>query len=199
MSRIKSALELALEKTENLHVDKEAIDRKAHKAEGRKLAQTFMDAPDSVNLAQAIKKFPGKNAVAAKEGALEALLGYVKLPVTEALPDKLQTVLKGLISLKGGLFPDKEITAMFQQLEGFLKQYVGDMKNIEENAIKQFAPKLRQKEQELAARTGRATRIDPHQDPEFLAFLNKNVNAIRTQYQDALDQAKAQLAELIGP
>jgi hypothetical protein len=60
-----------------------------------------------------------------------------------------------------------------------------------EEAIKQqYAPKLKQKEDELTRRLGRQVKLDPFQDPEFVAFFNQHINALKENYQAAIDQIK---------
>jgi hypothetical protein len=54
----------------------------------------------------------------------------------------------------------------------------------------QYAPKLRQKEEELARRTGRPVTLDPFQDPEFVAFYNQNMSVLKERYQAAIDQVR---------
>ena len=88
--------------------------------------------------------------------------------------------------------------ALFQQLAGFFKQYLDDMKNVEQAIRKQWGPKIREKERQMAARMGQDVRIDPMSDPEFAAFYKQNVSAARAQYQAALDKAKEDLAAMLG-
>ncbi|MCL2270275.1 MAG: hypothetical protein FWC24_02920, partial [Treponema sp.] len=54
----------------------------------------------------------------------------------------------------------------------------------------QYAPKLRQKEEEISRRMGREVRLDPFQDPEFVAFYNQNLNALKANYQAIVDQVR---------
>ena len=72
------------------------------------------------------------------------------------------------------------------------------MKNVEQAIRKQWGPKIREKERQMAARMGQDVRIDPMSDPEFAAFYKQNVSAARAQYQSALDKAKEDLADMLG-
>ena len=103
------------------------------------------------------------------------------------------TVLLGV----GSASADKRVQALFQQLAGFFKQYLDDMKNVEQAIRKQWGPKIREKERQMAARMGQDVRIDPMSDPEFAAFYKQNVSAARAQYQAALDKAKEDLAAIL--
>jgi hypothetical protein len=71
-----------------------------------------------------------------------------------------------------------------------LARYLDESAQYEEAIRRQYEPKLRQKEEELARRYGRAVQLDPLQDPEFVAFYNQNMNALKGQYQTAVDQVR---------
>jgi hypothetical protein len=43
---------------------------------------------------------------------------------------------------------------------------------------------------------GREVRIDPFQDPEFIAFYNQSLNALKANYQAAVDQVRAEAMRL---
>ncbi len=103
-----------------------------------------------------------------------------------------------LASSSGAIGAEKRATALFGQLSGFFRQYLDDMKNVEQVIRKQWGPKLREKEREMSARMGQEVRLDPMMDPEFAAFYKQNVGAARQQYQAALDKAKLDLASIVG-
>ena len=61
----------------------------------------------------------------------------------------------------------------------------------------EFAELLRQKEQELAQRTGQQVHIDPMTDPEFVAALRKAYGQLEERYSAVLDQAKKNLSNFL--
>jgi hypothetical protein len=85
---------------------------------------------------------------------------------------------------------NSRFTALYKQLVQLLAQYVDQAAQYEEAIKRQYAPKLRQKEEELARRLGREVRLDPFQDPEFIAFYNQNMNSLKDHYGDALEKIK---------
>jgi hypothetical protein len=85
---------------------------------------------------------------------------------------------------------------LYKQFREAVSQYLGEMTQYDEAIRRQYAPKLRQKEEELARRYGRAVKIDPLQDPEFLAFYNQNMNALKGNYQALVDQVREQATGL---
>jgi hypothetical protein len=210
MAMIKSALELALERTKDLTVDEAALEARALKQEGKKAAGRYLDDPESSDLAAALSSFAKDKRKAVREGMFESISAQLQLPTSEASLEAFPIIVKALSALAlsppgngilggvGGAMADKRVAALLQQLEGFFRQYLADMKNVEQAIRQQWGPKLREKERQLAARMGQDVRLDPMTDPEFAAFYKQNVSAVRQQYLDALDRAKADLAVLLG-
>jgi hypothetical protein len=209
MAMIRSALEIALERSKDIKVDEAALEANELRAEGKKAAGRFLDDPESAGLAEALSKHPKEKRAAARAGAFDVLSSQLQLPSNEAALDKIETLSagfsaiaassgSGLLGGVGSAVADKRVQALFQQLAGFFKQYLDDMKNVEQAIRKQWAPKLREKERQMASRMGQNVRIDPMSDPEFAAFYKQNVSAVREQYQAALDKAKEDLASMLG-
>lgn len=210
MALIKSALELALERTKDLTVDEAALEAKTLKQEGKKAVGKYLDDPESSDLAAILAAYPKDKRKAAREGMFESLASQLQLPTNELSLEIVPRIAKGLSSLAaapvgngllggvGGAVAEKRVAALLQQLEGFFKQYLDDMKNVEQAIRKQWAPKLREKERQMAARMGQDVHLDPMMDPEFSAFYKQNVGAVRQQYEAALAKAKADLANIVG-
>ena len=85
---------------------------------------------------------------------------------------------------------------LFQQFMEAISQYLEEAAQFEEAIKRQYAPKLRQKEEELSRRFGRNVKLDPFQDPEFVAFFNQNLNALKANYQAAVDQVREEAIQL---
>ncbi len=206
MAMIKSALELALEKTKDLKLDPEALEASELKQEGKRTAGHYLENPESVDLAKRLEACARDKRVHLKEGMHEVLSAQLQLPTGELGVEKLDAIARAYVALAsgsgllgvGGAIAEKKIQAIFQQLGAFFRQYLDDMRNVEQVIRKQWAPKLREKERQMSARMGQDVRIDPMMDPEFSAFYKQNVSALRQQYQDALDKAKADLAAIVG-
>jgi hypothetical protein len=134
------------------------------------------------------------------------LAAQIQLPSAGFSAEKLASIGSGLGALalasapKGplGQGVDRKVIALVQQMSAFLSKYLEDLKKVEQAIRTQWAPKLREKERQLAARMGQDVRLDPMQDPEFAAFYKQNVENLRTSYSDALEKAKEDLALLCG-
>lgn len=200
MAMIKSALEIALERTKDIKADPKALASLEAKQEGKRLAGEYLNAPEEIDFAAQFSTTAKERKEHIREGAFDVFIARIQLPIsatadpeTEMLP-----LVAGIKALNTAPFGEKKIQAIFDQLGVFLKQYLEDAKRLEEAIRKQHAPRLKQKELEMAARMGRPVRIDPMTDPDFAAFYKQNVGQMRDQYQDALDKAKADLASLCG-
>lgn len=194
MARIKSALEIALERTGNVKGDRSSVEQFEHRQEGKKIANAFLSDPAGESLEARLKKVPEKLRNAARRGAFEVLLSQVALPAQKADLERLSAVGKGLAAAVG----DRRFAATFQQLEQALARFLDESDQYDQAIRRQFEPKLRRKEEDLARRTGRQVRIDPLQDPEFVAFYNQNMGALKDKYQAAVDQVRAMAEEAFG-
>lgn len=197
MATIKTAVELALEKTQGLKADRTGAEREDARKAGRVLASRFLDQPDGVDFPGELAKWKKPLDEPAREGAAEAFLSRVQLPRDKASAPALEAVGRGLAALARGLGSDKRVVSIVKDMAAFLDRYLEDVARVEDGLMRQYAPKLRQKEDELARRTGQDVRIDPRRDPEYLALLSKALGQVKGQYQDALDRAKEELKGIV--
>ena len=185
MGRIKSALEIALEKTESVKSDKTVINQFESRQSGKKLANEYL-AGTKKSLDEEIKKCPKDERASLKQGIFDVLYTQLTLPDTEEDLARIEAAAKGLqIILSDGKFG--QIT---KQLSQVLHQYLQEAAQYEEAIKRQYAPKLKQKEDEIARRLGQRIALDPFQDPEFVTFYNQNMKTLKTNYQAAIDQVR---------
>ena len=192
MAIIKSALEIALEKTRNVEADKEALEANTYITEGKKAVSKFL-YDESCNLNEYLEKYKNKRLSWFKEGMLQALLGNLKLPADEI-------ALKQSKRAGEGLFPiirdNKRLNKLLSQMEHFLGEYLEERKRVVAAVEQQYAPRLRQKEEELSRHTGAQVRIDPSQDPDFLKLLRQNLALLEDRYNKVLDQVKQEIKRM---
>ena len=191
MGVIKTALEIALEKTESVKSDKAGIYQYEINQKGKKLANEFLEKGD-VNFLSEIKKAPDEHKLGLKQGIFDILVTQITLPVNNEGQNRLEKAGKGLADVIG----KSEFNAMFKQLLQLTGQYLQELTHYDQAIRQQYAPKLRQKEEELSRRLGREIRIDPMQDPEFTAFYNQNMNALKSNYEGIIEQAKSETKRL---
>jgi len=193
MAIIKTALEIALERTESVKSDKSSIDLFEAKQRGKKLANDFL--ADDTDLAGEIKKAPAEQKDSLKQGIFDVLISQIMLPAGKSQPEdggddkRIETVCKGLQII----ISSKKFNVLCQHLMQLFSRYRQEAANYEKAIRQQYGPKLRQKEEELSRRLGREVRIDPSQDPEFLAFFNQHMNSLKSGYESVIEQAKEEI------
>jgi hypothetical protein len=185
MGRIKSALEIALERTESVKTDKASISLFEAKQQGKRLANAYLDDP-SKNLEDELKKAPKDQQESLKQGIFDVLIPQITLPVTAEDMPRIEAVGKGLRIL----ISDGRFATMYKQLIQVLTRFLEEVAHYDQAIRQQYTPKLRQKEEELSRRLGREVHLDPFQDPEFVTFYNQNLNALKANYQVAVDQVR---------
>ena len=190
MGVIKTALEIALEKTENVKSDKSTINQFDAKRRGKKLANAFLAG--EADIADELKKASDADRESLKQGIFDVLITKIALPSGEDEDkNKIEKVGKGLsIILKQ---KNSEFSTMIKMLATLFAQYLQEASHYEQAIRQQYAPKLRKKEEELSRRIGREIRLDPMQDPEFVAFFNQHMNALKGNYEGAVEEAREKI------
>ncbi|MGE4455022.1 MAG: DUF6657 family protein [Sphaerochaeta sp.] len=197
MAIIKSAWELALEKTENLQADPEKLKKDQLVKEGRQLAATFLMDIDAT--AEGTKKqydsYTGKQKDAVKEGMALTFLSNLSLPRNAAYKDSFSKVLELGSMLGNG---NEELKELLGQIEGFFSQYLENQEDLVERMKQQFAPHLQQKQAQLQQQYGPNFTLRPEQDPEFMKLLDKQLGQLDEQYTNILNQVKDQIKQILG-
>ncbi len=189
MGEIKSAFEIAMENVKDVVGDKEALEANKLKIEGKKIISKFLD--DSIeNINDETGKYKGKELKWVKEGMLEALLSNLVLPVDEFGLSRNRKVGEALFAI----VDDKNsLGKIMSELEHFFKEYIEERKRLTDAVRQQFAPKLRQKEEELSKQLGAPVKIDPASDPEYNAFLRQHLGQLEERYKGVLSRVKDEI------
>jgi hypothetical protein len=193
MGKIKSALEIALERTESVKSDKDSIGQFEAKRKGKKLANEFLEGTVK-SLEEKIHREPPGSQTNFIQGIFDVLISQINLPVVKDDLKRIEAAGQGLHAIIGG----KHFGEIAKQLVQIMNQFLSETGQFEEAIKRQYAPKLRQKEEELSRRMGRQVKIDPFQDPEFAAFYNQNMNGLKENYQAAADQVREEAGRLFS-
>jgi hypothetical protein len=197
MAIIKSAWELAMEKTENLQADPKKIKKEQLVKEGRQLAATFLMDIDATKeeTAKQYASYAGEEKDSVKEGMVITFLSNLSLPRSAAYKESFSKVLElGEIIGDG----NEELKEMLGQLEGFFSQYLENQEDLIERMKQQFAPHLQQKQAQLQQQYGPNFTLRPEQDPEFMKLLDKQLGQLDEQYTNILNQVKDQIKQILG-
>ena len=191
MGKIKSALEIALERTESVKSDKNSIGQFEAKQKGKKLANEFLEGAVK-SLGEEIKKVSNDEQASFKQGLFDVLISQLTLPAVKEDIKRIETASQGLCTV----ISEKHFGETAKQLCQIVTQFLDEAAQYEQAIKRQYAPKLRQKEEEISRRLGRPVKLDPFQDPEFVAFFNQNMNALRENYQVAINQVREEALRL---
>lgn len=194
MGEIKSALELALEKTADIKSDKEGAELREWSNKGKKAAGEFMDTGDASALAESIAKAKGNANKAASEGAITNLIAALRLPHAEADIDRVHKIGAGL----DALLPGSGMTELFGQVATLFGQYLADRERTEKGLEQQFMPRLKAKQQELAKRYGQNVPLDPRQDAEYMNALSRALRGLEQQYDGVIAEVRSRVREAAG-
>ncbi len=189
MALIKSALEIALEKTNDIKGDKGSLVTAEGREEGKRLASAFFQDP-GLDLAGRFREIPRDRLPAVREGFFQIVTANLTLPRDDGSLDQLEVVgkaLEAVIKDRGGL------RRLRDQLGQFFRQFLEDRKNLAEAVLKQLSPALRQKEAQISRQMGRQVRIDPMADPDFVKIYNQNMGNLESRYGEVLGRVKAEL------
>jgi len=196
MAIIKSAWELALEKTASLEADPVKIRRDMKIKEGRQLAANLLMDIDvkKEDTQKKYEAYPKEDKPLIKEGMALALLSNLALPRNPLFKEDFLNILAlgAIISDE-----DEQVTSLLTQVEGFFSQYLQNQEDLIERMKEQFGPHLEQKQAQLRQQYGPNFVLRPEQDPEFMKLLDRNLAQLDEQYNAILDQAKDQLKELL--
>jgi hypothetical protein len=190
MAQIKSALELAMERTASVLGDKAAIGSFEAKQRGKKMANDFLADPNKSFEAE-LKK-AGKEAADLRKGIFDVLKAQISLPYGKADMAKLEVVGKGIAVI----LSSQPFNMIYKQFLDACNQYIQEAAQYDKAIRQQFAGKIRQKEEALAAQFGQPVRIDPFQDPEFVAAYNQMAAQLRQSYEPLQAQVRSTAEEI---
>ena len=194
MGVIKSAYEIAMENSRSIEANKELVEQTRLRDEGKKLVSRILD-DSSFDLKAALKAFDAAQVKLVKEGLLQSLLANLVLP----LDDLGTTSTKRLGDAVAAVVTDtRKVGMIFGQLDGFFKEYIGERHRLVDAVEKQYAPKLRKKEDDLSRQMGRPVKINPAADPEFQGIVRQYLSQLDAKYGEALDGAKEEIKALFA-
>ncbi len=189
MGVIKSAYEIAMENSKDIEANKELVETTRLRDEGKKLVSKVLEDP-TFDVKAALKAFEGPSLKAVKEGLLQSLLANLVLPSDELAtksPKRIGDAISAIVS------DARKVSMIFSQLDGFFKEYLGERKRLAEAIDRQYAPRLKKKEEEMSRQMGRQVKINPASDPEYQAMTRQYLSQLDAKYGEVLDGAKEEI------
>jgi hypothetical protein len=192
MGEIKSALELALERTKDIKGDPEALARHEAKIEGKKLLARINE-DSKLDVRKAIKEFPKEKRDWVREGLFEVLLSSINLPTEEMDLERLAPIERGL---KGVIRDEGNVGYLMEQVRNLFKQYLDNRQQIIESLRSQYQGRVREREQQLAQQYGRQMKLDVSSDPEYQKAVQQHLGQLKSQYDQVVTQVRDQLRSM---
>lgn len=192
MGEIKSALEIALEKTRDVQSDKQGLVLREMEERGKRLFSQFRENPD-LNVQKEIDATAKEHRQAVRRGFFDVALANLSLPQVPEDIESYDLIKQALIAV----VRDKRfVQQLFDQLGDFMQRYLDDRQHLIETLRSRFADQMKAQEQELSRQTGRQVKLDPAQSPEFAKALSRNMQQLQSQYRGVLDQVRAELTRV---
>ncbi len=193
MGRIKSAWEIALEKTESIEVDANKIRHNANIDAIRRKAGAYLLSEEDTeeNTKSELMKYSQEDL---KEALGQTIINSLSLPQTEMGESKKPQRLSFLLSI--ALPGNTEVANFLSDVLNHMAQYPKHRDQMMEQLKSQFEPMLRDKEERMRAQYGEAPHLTFENDKECREMANKYLERLQDQYQKTLDDAKEQLKEV---
>lgn len=195
MGRIRSAWEIALEKTRDIEIDKAKLEKENNITVARTLAGRYLNYDEEISedaLKKEYEKIAGLDGV--RDGIRTSIMQNLTLPAETVLNDRYER-LETLASLVSG--NDSQVMSLMRQITAFLKQYPEHQKQLYEQLKEHFRPMLEEKAQQLREKYGQDIPLSLENDKEFVQVANKQLEELRKQYESNLDAAKSQLEAIL--
>lgn len=179
MSRIKSAWELAMEKTKDIEVDEAKFRESTLEKEGMALAGSFLNSADMSQdeLSSRYSSYSAQDVPAVKKGIVNTVFSNLGLPADNLYEMRFERIvaLVVLISPEGSPAVDaiRQIGDLFSQYTQHRTDFVQRMQD-----------QIRQAMEEDPEHTNSA---------QYAQVIQQNLKKLDTQYQGALDSAKESL------
>ena len=195
MSKIRSAWEIALEKTENIEVDRDKLRREENIGKARSLAGSFLNGDEQMTASDLEKQYAEiEDQSAAREGIKLSLMQNITLSTEEDVTNRYEKLLALASLISKG---NAGVMDLMNQIISFLRQYPQHRKQLVEQLKQHFAPMLEQKAAQLKEKYGQDVPLSAENDPEFLKIAQQNLDQLAKQYEDTLKDAKEKLEAVL--
>ena len=194
MAEIKSTMDMVMERAARMAAAAApATDDETLVKKGMRLAADYLNGKE-IDLIRELAALPPTEQGEVGKGIAQTLLRNVVLPRSKELQVSGELALRGVLALAG---KKSEVITICRELDQILKQY-GQHK---EQMTQQLEDAIKgQLEQQGAARgqAGKAS-INPAMHPQYREELSRMLTGLNGQYNDAMDQRKAMILQLLSP
>ena len=193
MSKVKSSLEIALERTANIDGDQSAVDHHTYRQTGKRIVAHVL-ADRNYNIEDEIRDLHADALDAVRIGMRQAILPLITLPTSDLDLERygaVAIVLNYLASKK------RRGDAIAQQLEEIGYAYIHEKQSLIVSLRQNFESVARQKAAQVAQQTGMEVAFDPASLPEFQQELHRHLSQHTAHYQRKIDAVRSETIELL--
>jgi len=197
MSEIKTALEVALERSTDVKIDKRAVSKERHVRGGKVSAGRFLSDGNEETLKKEIGALSGEERKWFKEGLCTNLLANINLPRSEEELGQLDLIGRGLRCMVKDGGAAGNLNYLMGRYRELFRQYLENVRSLESQLRAKWDDRLRQKEEQLRQQIGYSVRLTAEQDPDFGKILGERLAELDRQYAEVLNQSKKKIRELL--
>ena len=184
MARIKSAWEIALEKTQDIEIDETKYRTDTLTKEGMALAGGYLNNTDQ-KLDVVVAKYASYNKEdlsLVRSGMVSTILSNVSLPSDDIYQMRFERTCDLVNLVTGG---DPQADGLMHQIGDFFKQYL--------EAKTAFVERMK-------AQIQQAMESNPEgvNSSQYSQIISQNLKKMDAQYGEALDNTKQSLKQLLG-
>ena len=187
MGKIKSAWEIALEKTQSIKVDENRIRENQRIDEVKRIAGAFLSDEETDDTG--LSRLDGYSDKEVKAGLKVLLLSSLSLSAGTVDEQRLSR----LTRLATYVFKDEQSHGLYLKLLDVIKQYPDHRKQLIEQLEESLEPSLRQKEEMMRQKLGRDVHLTIEDDKEAMEIVNKNLDKLDNEYNKIIEGSKKQL------
>jgi len=183
MSRIKSAWELALEKTKDIEIDEVKYKENTLEKDGMALAGKFLNSAEMTNeeLAKKFASYSDDDKKLIQRGIIETIFSNLGLPSDDLYEMRFERIvaLVVLITKEGS-----SAVGIIRQIGDLFAQYTQHRSDF----IKRMQDQIRQAMEEDPEHTNSA---------QYAQLIQQNLKKLEAQYLEALEAQKENLKEVL--
>jgi hypothetical protein len=186
---IKSALEIALEKSKNIKISEKDIERENCIEAGKKIAGQYL-TQKNYDLISALKSYKRESKKYVLESIESVFLSDIVLPRNKETKKDIRKVLEGIVAIK----EDKQtVSYICGEIEQFLDSYIKTIEEYYRQLKKEFQRQFETARKEMESQLGMKVKIDVESNPEFQKQFREIVSQVDSQYRNLLDEYKQRL------
>jgi len=192
MDKVKTALEIALERAKTIEVDEEKILELDYLPRGRVLGAQFLSNKD-FDLEKELDKFNLKARPYVVKGMEETFLGNLRLPRDEISMDTNRRCMEGLLAIKKNKAALKQV---FKEIEMLFQYYARALEQAYVNLKEEYAARLAQAGRSLGKQVVPLRLPNVESLPEFQEEWGRFREQLSAQYEALLEEKRQYIRSL---